>query len=131
MVKELRQILQRFVSKSTLLTSKPAVEINGESQQFEQIARAALLPRCFRTGELSLGALDPDFPIDAMRPERQMLRGRTLGRVGAHYHRTGETLSKHGVRITEEDVGRGEVNPGLFLNEGSIASIVPGALETE
>ena len=82
MVKELRQILQRFVSKSTLLTSKPALEINGESQQFEQIARAALLPRCFRTGELSLGALDPDFPIDAMRPERQMLTGRTLDRVG-------------------------------------------------
>ena len=27
-------------------------------------------------------------------------------------------LSKHGVRITEEDVRRGEVNPGLFLNEG-------------
>src|SRR5271157_3703296 len=68
--------------------------------------------------ERAFSALDPDFPIDARTPERQMLTGRTLDRVGAHHHRTGEALSKHGVRITEEDVGRGEVNAGLFLNEG-------------
>ena len=43
-------------------------------------------------GKRAFSALDPDFPIDARRPERQMLTGRTLDRVGAHHHRTGEAF---------------------------------------
>ena len=63
-------------------------------------------------------ALDPDFPINARRPERQMLTWLALNRVGAHHNGTAQAFGQHGIRITEEEVRRGEVNPGLFLNEG-------------
>ena len=50
--------------------------------------------------ERAWSALDPDFPIEAGRPECQMLTGFTLDCVGAHHHGTGEAFGQGGVRIT-------------------------------
>src|SRR5262249_58963999 len=47
-----------------------------------------------------------------------MLTWLTLDHVGAHYHRTAQAFGQHGIRITEEEVSRGETNPARFLKEG-------------
>src|SRR5215831_13720284 len=47
-----------------------------------------------------------------------MLTWHTLDYVGAHYHRTAQAFRQHGIRITEEEISRGETNPARFLKEG-------------
>ena len=54
-----------------MLTPEAALEINRETQQFEQVARAALLPDCFRTSKSSLGTLE--------------VHEKRLNRAGAHH----------------------------------------------